>query len=93
MIFTQPVVYELEHIRPPTLLLIGQKDRTAAGATRAPSDVAGKLGNYPALGRAAAKRIPHATLVEFPELGHAPQIQAPAQFQDALLKGLAAVAR
>jgi pimeloyl-ACP methyl ester carboxylesterase len=93
MIFTQPVVYELEHIRPPTLLLIGQKDRTAPGATRAPSDVAGKLGNYPALGRAAAKRIPHATLVEFPELGHAPQIQAPAQFQDALLKGLAAVAR
>ncbi len=93
MIFTQPVVYELEHIRPPTLLLIGQKDRTAPGATRAPSEVASKLGNYPALGRAAAKRIPHATLVEFPELGHAPQIQAPAQFHDALLKGLAAVAR
>ncbi|MBV8512114.1 MAG: alpha/beta hydrolase [Xanthobacteraceae bacterium] len=93
MIFTQPVVYELEHIRPPTLLLIGQKDRTAPGATRAPSEVAGKLGNYPALGRAAAKRIPHATLVEFPELGHAPQIQAPAQFHEALLKGLAALAR
>ena len=91
MIFTQPVVYELEHIRPPTLLLIGQKDRTAPGATRAPSEIASKLGNYPALGRAAAKRIPHATLVEFPELGHAPQIQAPAQFHDSLLKGLAAL--
>ena len=92
MIFTQPVVYELEQIRPPTLLLIGQKDRTAPGATRAPSEIASKLGNYPALGRAAAKRIPHATLVEFPELGHAPQIQAPAQFHDTLLKGLAALA-
>jgi pimeloyl-ACP methyl ester carboxylesterase len=92
MIFTEPVVYELEHIRPPTLLLIGQKDRTAEGATRAPPQVAGKLGNYPALGRAAAARIPHATLIEFPELGHAPQIQAPAQFHDALLKGLAALA-
>jgi pimeloyl-ACP methyl ester carboxylesterase len=93
MIFTQPVVYELEHIRQPTLLLIGQKDRTAPGATRAAPEIAGKLGNYPVLGRAAAKRIPHATLVEFPELGHAPQIQAPAQFHDALLKGLAALAR
>jgi pimeloyl-ACP methyl ester carboxylesterase len=93
MIFTQPVVYELEHIRPPTLLLIGQKDRTAPGATRAVPEIASKLGNYPALGRAAAKRIPHASLVEFPELGHAPQIQAPAQFHDALLKGLAALAR
>jgi pimeloyl-ACP methyl ester carboxylesterase len=93
MIFTQPVIYELEHIRPATLLLIGQKDRTAPGATRAPPEVAGKLGNYPVLGRAAAKRIPHATLIEFPELGHAPQIQAPAQFHDALLKGLAALPR
>ncbi|MBV8745171.1 MAG: alpha/beta hydrolase [Xanthobacteraceae bacterium] len=92
MIFSEPVVYELEHIRSPTLLLIGQKDRTAPGAMRAPPEVAGKLGNYPALGRAAAKRIPHATLIEFPELGHAPQIQAPAQFHDALLKGLAALA-
>jgi pimeloyl-ACP methyl ester carboxylesterase len=93
MIFTQPVVYELEHIRAPTLLLIGQKDRTAPGAARAAPEVASRLGNYPALGRAAAKRIPHTTLVEFPELGHAPQIQAPAQFHDALLKGLAALAR
>jgi pimeloyl-ACP methyl ester carboxylesterase len=92
MIFNEPVVYELEHIRPPTVLMIGQKDRTAPGATRAPSEVASKLGNYPVLGRAAAKRIPHATLVEFPELGHAPQIQAPARFHDALLEGLAALA-
>jgi len=91
MIFTQPVVHELEHISLPTLLLIGQKDRTAPGATRASPEVASKLGNYPVLGRAAAARIPNATLVEFPELGHAPQIQAPAQFHDALLKGLTAV--
>ena len=93
MIFTQPVVHELDRVRAPTLLLIGQKDRTAPGAARAAPEVAGKLGNYPALGRAAAARIPKATLVEFPNLGHAPQIQAPAQFNDALLKGLAALPR
>jgi pimeloyl-ACP methyl ester carboxylesterase len=88
MATTQPVVHEFERIRVPTLLLIGQLDRTAVGADRAPPDVAKKLGNYPLLGRAAAKRIPGAKLIEFPDLGHAPQIQAPDRFHEALLKGL-----
>jgi pimeloyl-ACP methyl ester carboxylesterase len=47
------------------------------------------LGDYPALGKAAAARIPHAHLVEFPDLGHAPQIQAPERFHEALLGWLA----
>jgi pimeloyl-ACP methyl ester carboxylesterase len=89
IIFTQPVVHELEHIKPPTLLLIGQLDRTAPGANRAPPDLAKRLGNYPELGRAAARRIPGAQLIEFAELGHAPQIQAPDRFNAALLDALA----
>ena len=88
MATTEPVVYEFERIRVPTLLLIGQLDRTAIGADRAPPDVAKKLGNYPLLGRAAARRIPNAKLVEFADLGHAPQLQAPDRFHEALLKGL-----
>jgi pimeloyl-ACP methyl ester carboxylesterase len=40
------------------------------------------------LGKAAAARIPHAQLVEFPELGHAPQIQSPEEFHKALLDGM-----
>jgi pimeloyl-ACP methyl ester carboxylesterase len=88
MAFIQPVVHEFERIRVPTLLMIGQLDGTALGANRAPADVAKQLGNYPELGRAAARRIPNATLVEFPDLGHAPQIQAPDQFHEALLKAL-----
>jgi pimeloyl-ACP methyl ester carboxylesterase len=48
------------------------------------------LGNYPVLGKAAAARIPHAKLVEFPDLGHAPQIQAPDIFNKALLDGMRA---
>jgi pimeloyl-ACP methyl ester carboxylesterase len=35
-------------------------------------------------------RIPGAKLVDFPELGHAPQIQDPAAFHKVLLDGLAA---
>ena len=88
MAFIQPVVHELERIRVPTLLMIGQLDRTAPGANRAPAELANELGNYPQLGRAAARRIPKADLIEFSELGHAPQIQAPDQFHEALLKGL-----
>ncbi len=88
MLFLNPVVHELERIKAPALLMIGQLDRTAIGGNRAPPDVAKRLGNYPELGRAAAKRIPNAKLIEFPDLGHAPQIQAPGQFHEALLKAL-----
>ena len=88
MAFVQPVVHELERIRVPTLLMIGQLDRTALGANRVSAEIASRLGNYPELGRAAARRIPNARLIEFAELGHAPQIQAPDQFHEALLKGI-----
>lgn len=47
-----------------------------------------RSGDYPALGRAAAAAMPYATLVEFPDLGHAPQIQAPDRLHKALLNGL-----
>ena len=88
MIYTQPVFYEFENISVPVLLMIGDKDTTAIGKDRAPPDIRATLGNYPVLGKAAAARIPHAQLVEFPDLGHAPQIQAPDDFHKALLDGL-----
>jgi pimeloyl-ACP methyl ester carboxylesterase len=90
MIFTQPVLYELEQLRAPTLLMIGQRDTTAIGKDLAPAEVAAGLGNYAQLGRMAAARIAHATLVEFPQAGHAPQLQDPLVFHQALLQGLAA---
>jgi pimeloyl-ACP methyl ester carboxylesterase len=90
MIYTQPVVYEFPEIKVPTVLMVGQGDRTAPGANRAPPEIAKRLGDYPALGRKAAAAIPGATLVEFPGLGHAPHIEAPAEFDAALLKALGA---
>lgn len=91
MIYTQPVVYELGQLQMPTLLMVGDKDTTAIGKDAAPPEVRAKLGHYPELAKAAAAAIPHATLVEFPDLGHAPQIQDPEAFHAALLKGLAAL--
>ena len=48
------------------------------------------LGNYPELGKAAARAIPGARLVEFPDLGHAPQMSDPDGFNAALIAGIAA---
>ena len=88
MIYTQPVFYELEHIAVPTLLMIGDKDNTAIGKDLVSPAIRETLGRYADLGKHAAERIPGAELIEFPELGHAPQIQDPVVFHAALLKGL-----
>ncbi len=58
MIVTQPVVYRFPQIAVPTLLIIGQKDNTAIGKDMVPADRRATLGNYPELGKAAAKAIP-----------------------------------
>lgn len=76
MIYTQPVVHEFGAIRVPTLLVIGQRDRTAIGKGLVPVEQRDRLGNYPALGRAAHAAIPHSELVELDGLGHLPHIEA-----------------
>lgn len=88
MIYTQPVYYELYKIAVPTVLIIGDKDNTAIGKDLASPAVRATLGNYPKLAREAAAKIPGAKLVEFPDLGHSPQIQDPEAFHTELLKAL-----
>ena len=88
MIYTQPVIYEFSELKMPVLLMIGTKDNTAIGKDLAPPEIRKTLGNYAVLGKETAKRIPHATLVEFNDMGHAPQMQDPARFHEALQKGL-----
>jgi pimeloyl-ACP methyl ester carboxylesterase len=89
MILTEPVVYRFSQISVPTLLMIGQKDTTAIAKDFAPPELRSKLGNYPELGKAAAKAIPGAKLIEFPEFGHAPQMTDPDGFDKALIAGIA----
>ncbi|WP_369980184.1 alpha/beta fold hydrolase [Xanthomonas bundabergensis] len=90
MVFNQPVVQQFAQLRVPTTLFIGQRDRTAIGKDLAPPALARTLGDYPALGKRAAAAIPGAKLVEFADLGHAPQVEAPQRFNAALLQALAA---
>lgn len=91
MVFTQPVLYEFGRIKTPTLLVIGQRDRTAIGKDRVPKAVAARMGDYPALGKAAARSIPGARLVEIPESGHVPQVDAFPKYISALLDFIAGV--
>jgi len=89
MIYTQPVFYEFERLAMPVLLVIGDKDTTAIGKALAPPEIRPTLGRYPQLAQAAVVRMQRATLVEFPDLGHSPQVQAPERFHVALLDWLA----
>ena len=89
MIVSQPVVYELEQIAVPTVLMIGLKDTTAIGKDRAPPELARALGDYPKLAEQAHAAIKGSVLVAFPELGHAPQVQNPGRFNGALIDALA----
>jgi pimeloyl-ACP methyl ester carboxylesterase len=88
MIFTQPVYYEFKDLKMPTLLMIGTSDTTAIGSDIASPGVKAKIGHYDVLGKQVAKLIPQSTLVEFPGLGHAPQMEEPAKFHQALLAWL-----
>ena len=84
MVFTQPVVHEFSRIAVPTLLVIGQRDRTAVGRAWAPKEAAARMGDYPALGKRAARSIPGAKLVEIPGVGHLPQVEAFEAYRAAL---------
>ncbi|KAL3417233.1 hypothetical protein PVAG01_11233 [Phlyctema vagabunda] len=88
MVFTQPIVYELPNLKMRTALMIGDKDNTAIGKAWAPPEVVPLLGHYETLGKQVSARIPNSTLINFPGLGHSPQIQSPAGFHEALLAWL-----
>ncbi|HEX8280752.1 MAG TPA: alpha/beta hydrolase [Chthoniobacterales bacterium] len=88
MIYEQPVSHEFPLVRPPTLLVIGQGDRTAIGKDRVLPEVAETMGNYPELGRRVAKEISNAKLVEIENCGHIPHFEAPDRFHAALVEFL-----
>jgi pimeloyl-ACP methyl ester carboxylesterase len=69
----------------PTLLVIGQMDRTVFGRRFAPPEVVKPLGNFPQLGKAAQKMIPGAKLVEFEGVGHVPHLEMPGRFHAVVL--------
>jgi len=88
MIFTQPVCYEFENIKAPTLLIIGQLDRAAMGKNIVSKEVAKTLGDYPVLGKLTHEKIKGSKLVELDGVGHVPHIEAFDRFIHPLLEFL-----
>lgn len=88
MIYSQPVLYEFALLTMPTLLMIGDADTTAIGSDTAPAALKAQLGNYKVLGKQAVRQLPQGRLIEFPGLGHAPQMEDPERFHQALLEAL-----
>ena len=85
MIMTQPVVYEFDKIKAPTLLIIGQRDRTAIGKDMAPKELQSTMGNYPELGKQTQSKIANSKLVPIEGAGHLPHIEAFDKFIKPLL--------
>ncbi len=75
MIYTQPVVSDLDKLNMPTLLLIGTRDRSALNKDLVSEAERQELGHYDRLGKQAAERIPNSTLIEFPGIGHLPHLE------------------
>ncbi|SRX54942.1 alpha/beta fold hydrolase [Aequorivita sp. CIP111184] len=88
MIFTQPVVYEFPDIKVPTLLIIGTRDRTALGKPLVSEEVRKTMGLYDQLGKKTQDAIPNAKLVEIPNVGHLPHIEAFQEFITPLIQFL-----
>ncbi|UOQ76963.1 alpha/beta hydrolase [Hymenobacter sp. 5516J-16] len=86
MIYQQPVSYEFSRVQVPTLLIIGQDDRTVVGKglIKNPAVLA-RMGQYPELGRRTAAQIKGAKLVPLTGVGHIPHLEATPQFLAALL--------
>lgn len=85
MIYNQPVVYEFHRITNPTLLIIGQRDRTAIGKGWVSNEEAAVMGLYPQLGRKTHRLIKNSVLVEIPGVGHLPQVENFEAYKDAML--------
>lgn len=80
MIYDGPIYNELPQLKVPTLLVIGQNDRTVFGRRFAPPEVVKPMGNFPLMGRSAQQRIPGAVLKEFNGVGHVPHLEQPERF-------------
>ena len=86
MSFTQPVVYEFQDIKAPTLLIIGTRDRTAIGKDKVKDQsMREKMGLYQNLGKDTKDKIPNSTLVELDNIGHLPHIEAFDRFINPLI--------
>jgi pimeloyl-ACP methyl ester carboxylesterase len=86
MIYREPVCYEFNLLKCPTMLTVGEKDRAALGKNRVSDEVRATMGlNLELARRTAAQLPPGSKLVVFPGIGHVPHLEAPDEFYRELL--------
>lgn len=90
MMYEEPIRHEYRFLKMPVLLIIGQEDRSVFFRRYASPEAIKPLGNWPALGRAAAQELQDGKLVEIEGSRHIPHIEKPEAFQAALSDFLAA---
>lgn len=88
MIYEQPVVYEFQNLKVPTVLFIGKEDKTIVGKGLLTPDQQALHGQYKFLGKQTAAKIPGAKIVEFEACGHIPHVEIPTEFLVALTGSL-----
>jgi len=88
MVYEQPVCYEFSRIAVPTLLIIGQQDRTVPGKARLSPEMKAIAGDYPRLGRRTQEVIRGSQLAEIQGSGHIPHLEQSKAFDEALLSFL-----
>lgn len=76
MIVTQPVLYEFNNIKAPTLIIYGENDHTKIDKGVKP-EVSATMGNYKVLAPLAAKKISHGLSFQVDRAGHLPQFENP----------------
>lgn len=89
MIQTQPVAAELPRLTMPVTLIIGQRDLTAFRAGSAPPERRSQVRTVPQAAETAVRAIPNARLIRIDDLGHSPQVEAPARFLATLKAAIA----
>ena len=89
MIYEEPIRHEYSLLKMPTLLIIGQSDRSVFFRRYASPEVLKPLGNWPALGREAVKNLADGKLVEIAGAGHVSHVEKPDEFEAALRAFLA----
>jgi pimeloyl-ACP methyl ester carboxylesterase len=86
MAYEQPVVYELPLIKAPTLIIVGDKDRTALGRTRVSPEVRATMGLMPELAKKAASSMPDCKVALIADVGHIPHVESPERFYEELMR-------
>ena len=74
MLYNDPVVYDWQHITSKALVLAGEEDGLAA--------------NFVELARHVDSELQNSTILLYPGIGHAPQIEIPDQFHTDLIRFL-----